>query len=113
MDDCIFCRIINGEIPSKKVYENDNVLAFWDINPAAPIHIIVISKTHIDSVACINASNSKVVSEIFEVIPTIAKENGLNNGYRVISNIGPDASQTVNHLHFHILGGKQLSQKIV
>ena len=107
--DCLFCKIVAGEIPSTKVYEDDLVLAFRDIAPMAPTHILVIPKAHIGSVAEITAENSNVVAHIFQVIPQIAKAEGLDNGYRVVSNCGADAGQTVHHLHFHILGGKQLS----
>ena len=107
--DCIFCKIIAGEIPSTKVYEDETVYAFRDINPQAPTHILVIPKAHIASVNELNAENSGVVSHIFEVIPKIAAEENLTGGYRVVSNCGPDAGQTVFHLHFHILGGKPLS----
>ena len=107
--NCLFCKIIAGEIPSTKVYEDETVLAFRDINPQAPTHILVIPKTHIDSVAEVDTDNSYVIAHIFEVIPAIAEAEGLKNGYRVISNCGPDAGQSVQHLHFHILGGKQLS----
>ena len=106
---CIFCKIAAGEIPSTKVYEDETILAFRDINPMAPTHILVIPKTHIPSVDGITAENSGVVAHIFEVIPTIAAQEGLKNGYRVVSNCGPDAGQTVPHLHFHILGGKTLT----
>lgn len=106
---CLFCKIIAGEIPSNKVYEDDLVLAFRDINPQAPVHILVIPKAHIASVAEVSPENSTVVAHIFEVIPAIAKAEGLENGYRVVSNCGPDAGQTVGHLHFHILGGKELA----
>lgn len=106
---CLFCKIIAGEIPSTKVYEDDQVLAFWDINPQAPTHILVIPKEHIGSVAEVDESNAQVVAHIFEVIPGIAAAEGLHNGYRVVSNCGPDAGQTVPHLHFHILGGKELA----
>ena len=106
---CIFCKIAAGEIPSTKVYEDETVLAFRDINPQAPTHLLVIPKEHIPSVAGINAENSGVVAHIFEVIPAIAEKEGLVNGYRVVSNCGPDAGQTVPHLHFHILGGKELA----
>ena len=108
MADCLFCKIAAEEIPSQKVYEDDTVLAFRDIHPQAPVHILVIPKEHIESAACITASNSAVVAHIFEVIPQIAAAEGLTGGYRVVSNCGPDAGQTVPHLHFHILGGKQL-----
>ena len=107
--DCLFCKIIAGDIPSTKVYEDDLVYAFRDIAPQAPTHILVIPKAHIDSVNGINAENSAVVAHIFEVIPKIAAMENLMDGYRVVSNCGPDAGQTVFHLHFHILGGKELS----
>jgi histidine triad (HIT) family protein len=107
--DCLFCTIIAGEIPSKKVYEDDNMLAFHDIAPVAPVHVLVIPKCHIGSVAEITAENSAVVAHIFEVIAGVAKAEGLENGYRVVSNCGEHAGQTVHHLHFHILGGRQLA----
>ena len=110
--DCIFCKIIAGEIPSKKAYEDDCMLAFHDINPQAPVHILVIPKEHIPSVDGITADNSAVVSKIFEAIPNIAKEAGLSCGYRVITNCGDDACQTVKHLHFHIMGGKKLPENM-
>ena len=107
--DCIFCKIAAGEIPSTKVYEDDRILAFRDIAPMAPTHILVIPKEHIPSVDGITEENAAVVAHIFSVIPKIAAEEKLENGYRVVSNCGPNAGQTVNHLHFHILGGKQLT----
>ncbi len=107
--DCIFCKIAAGEIPSTKVYEDDKVLAFKDINPLAPVHILVIPKTHIESAAEITADNSAVVAHIFEVIAKIAKEQGVDkDGFRVVSNCGENGCQSVKHLHFHILGGKKL-----
>ena len=109
MENCLFCKIVAGTIPSTKVYEDDQVLAFRDIAPMAPTHILVIPKTHIPSVDGITAENSAVVAHIFEVIPQIAAAEGLTNGYRVVSNCGDHAGQTVHHLHFHILGGKQLA----
>ena len=109
MENCLFCKIIAGDIPSTKVYEDDSVLAFRDIAPQAPTHILVIPKTHIASVAEITAENSGVVAHIFAVIAKVAAQEGLENGYRVVSNCGEHAGQTVHHLHFHILGGKQLS----
>ena len=109
MSNCLFCKIIAGDIPSTKVYEDDSVLAFRDIAPQAPTHILVIPKTHIGSVAEVSAENSAVVAHIFEVIPQIAAAEGLENGYRVVSNCGSHAGQTVPHLHFHILGGKKLA----
>lgn len=110
--DCIFCKIIAGEIPSNKVYEDDAMLAFADINPQAPVHILVIPKAHIASVDEVNADNSAVVAKIFEMIPKIANDAGLTNGYRVITNCGDDACQTVKHLHFHIIGGKKLPENM-
>ena len=110
--DCIFCKIIKGDIPSGKVYENEKVYAFKDINPQAPVHILVVPKLHIDSCDMISAENSSYVSAIFEAIPAIAKEAGLSGGYRVITNCGAHGCQSVKHLHFHILGGKQLSEKM-
>ena len=107
--DCLFCKIAAGEIPSTRVYEDETILAFRDIAPQAPTHILVIPKTHIGSVAEITGENSGVVAHIFEVIPVIAEKEGLVNGYRVVSNCGADAGQTVHHLHFHILGGKTLA----
>jgi len=109
---CIFCKIVSGEIPSKKVYEDQKILAFYDVNPQAPVHILVIPKMHIPSVDGIDEENSSVVASIFEKIPEIAKVAGLSNGYRVISNCGDDACQSVKHLHFHILGGRQLSEQM-
>ena len=108
MSDCLFCKIIGGTIPSTKVYEDETVFAFRDIAPQAPTHILVVPKAHIPSMDGITAENSAVVAHIFEVIPQIAKAEGLENGYRVVSNCGPDAGQTVFHLHFHILGGRTL-----
>ena len=109
MADCLFCKIVAGEIPSTKVYEDEQVLAFRDIAPQAPTHILVIPKAHIGSVAQITGENSGVVAHIFEVIPQIAQAEGLTGGYRVVSNCGADAGQTVHHLHFHILGGRELT----
>lgn len=107
--DCLFCKIAAGEIPSQKVYEDELVYAFRDIQPQAPVHILIVPKCHLASVNEVTPEVSHVVARIFEVIPPIAAQEGLSNGYRVISNCGPDAGQTVNHLHFHILGGKELS----
>ena len=107
--DCLFCKIIAGDIPSTKVYEDELVYAFRDINPQAPAHILVVPTTHIADCNGVTAENSAVVAHIFEVIPQIAKAEGLTGGYRVVSNCGEDAGQTVQHLHFHILGGKPLT----
>lgn len=112
MADCLFCKIIAGDIPSTKVYEDDTVLAFRDVAPMAPTHILVIPKAHIADVNGVTPDNSAVVSHIFEVIPGIARAEGLTGGYRVVSNCGSDAGQTVPHLHFHILGGRQLSLEL-
>ena len=109
MSDCLFCKIIAGTIPSTKVYEDELCYAFRDIAPQAPTHILVVPKAHIESVNGITAENSAVVAHIFQMIPAIAKAEGLEEGYRVVSNCGPNAGQTVFHLHFHILGGKALS----
>ncbi|MBR4296342.1 MAG: histidine triad nucleotide-binding protein [Clostridia bacterium] len=110
--DCLFCKIINGEIPSKKVFESEDVFAFCDIAPQSPVHILVVPKVHIESVDAIDEDNSRYVSKIFEAIPKIAQDAGLKSGYRVISNCGDDACQSVKHLHFHILGGTKLSEKM-
>ena len=107
--NCLFCKIVAGDIPSTKVYEDEKILAFRDIAPQAPTHILVIPKAHIASVAEITTENADVIAHIFTVIPQIAAAEGLANGYRVVSNCGDDAGQTVHHLHFHILGGKTLS----
>ncbi len=110
--DCLFCKIIAGEIPGKKVYEDDLVYAFYDINPQAPVHFLVVPKKHIESAGKITPENSAVVAHIFEVIAKLAAELGLENGFRVITNCGEDGAQTVKHLHFHVLGGKKLSEKM-
>ena len=105
--DCIFCKIIAGDIPSNKVYEDDQILAFRDIAPAAPVHVLFIPKAHIAGVREITADNAAVVAHIFSVIHQVAKELGITD-YRVVSNNGADAGQTVHHLHFHLLGGATL-----
>ena len=110
--DCLFCKIIAGEIPSAKVYEDEWVYAFRDINPQAPVHVLVIPKEHLCCANAINESNSAVVAKIFEAIPKIAEAEGLANGYRVITNCGEDGCQSVKHLHFHVLGGKKLSERM-
>lgn len=109
---CLFCKIAAGEIPSTKVYEDETILAFRDIAPMAPTHILVIPKIHIPSVDGVTQENSGVVAHIFATIPAIAAQEGLTNGYRVVSNCGADAGQTVPHLHFHILGGKELTTQM-
>ena len=113
MDNCLFCKIIRGEIPGAKVYEDDWVYAFRDINPQAPVHILVVPKAHIASAREISADNSLYAAKCFEAIPVIAESEGLQGGYRVISNCGADGGQTVMHLHFHLIGGVKLSEKIV
>ena len=108
MSDCLFCKIIAGDIPSNKVYEDDLCYAFYDIDPQAPTHFLVIPKAHISSVAAVNAENSAVVAHIFEVIAKVTKELGVES-YRVVSNIGEQAGQSVFHLHFHVLGGRDMT----
>ena len=105
--DCLFCKIINGEIPSNKDYEDDTVFAFRDIAPQAPTHILIIPKEHIKSAAEIDESNSAVVAHIFEVAAKIAKQEGLDDGFRIVNNCGDIAGQTVKHLHFHLMGGRE------
>lgn len=105
--DCIFCKIANSEIPSTKVYEDDTVVAFNDLEPQAPVHILIIPKSHISSADEINETNSAVVAHIFEVAAKIAKEKGLSKGYRIVNNCGDEGGQTVKHLHFHLMGGRQ------
>ena len=109
MQDCIFCKIASGEIPSTKVYEDELCVAFNDLNPMAKVHVLIIPKEHIGCVNCVNDANSAVIAHIFETIPKIAKDLGLSDGYRVVTNCGAHAGQSVFHLHFHILGGEQLS----
>ena len=110
MEDCLFCKIINGDIPSERVYEDDYVYAFKDIDPVAPVHVLIVPKEHIASANEITAENSPVVSKIFEAAAIIAKENGIDaNGYRIVNNCGELAGQTVKHLHFHLIGGRDLS----
>lgn len=112
MSNCIFCKILKGEIPSSKVYEDEMIYAFRDINPMAPVHVLVIPKLHLESADAVNAENSAYVARIFEAIPKIAEAEGLSAGYRVITNCGEDACQSVKHLHFHVLGGKKLPENM-
>ena len=107
--DCLFCKIIAGEIPSAKVYEDELVYAFKDIEPQAPIHILIVPKEHIKSAAEITAENSSVVAHIFEVAAKIAREQGLDEGFRIVNNCGDSAGQTVKHLHFHLMGGREFT----
>lgn len=104
--DCLFCKIASGEIPSNKVYEDERVLAFYDIDPKAPVHFLVIPKEHIGSAAEITAENSDIVAHVYEVIAKLAKELKLEKGFRVVTNCGEEGGQTVGHLHFHILAGR-------
>ncbi len=110
--DCLFCKIIAGEIPSAKVYEDERVYAFRDINPQAPVHVLVVPKKHVASADEITADTSADVAAIFEAIPKIAAAEGLANGYRIITNIGEDGCQSVRHMHFHVLGGKKLPENM-
>ena len=107
--DCLFCKIIAGEIPSQKVYEDDKVLAFKDIDPKAPFHVIVIPKVHIASAEDITPENSNYISAVFEAISKIAKENNLEKGFRIVNNCGEDGGQTVGHIHFHLLARRNLA----
>ena len=113
MSNCIFCKIIAGEIPSQCVYEDDFVYAFRDITPQAPVHILVVPREHVASVAELTAENSYLVAKCYEAIAKIASSEGLDDGYRVITNSGKAAGQTVFHLHFHLLGGKPMGAGLV
>ena len=109
---CVFCEIINGNIPSTKVYEDEKMLAFKDLNPVAPVHFLCVPKQHIENANAIADENSELVAHIFSKIPEIAKSQGIDS-YRIINNCGADAGQTVMHLHFHIIGGTQLGEKLI
>ena len=109
---CVFCEIINGNIPSTKVYEDDMMVAFKDLNPVAPVHILAVPKAHIESANGINTDNSKYVSHIFEKLGEIAASQGITS-YRIINNCGSDAGQTVMHLHFHLIGGTEMGEKLI
>ena len=113
LNDCLFCAILGGEIPSSKVYEDEYVLAFRDINPQAPVHVLVVPKKHISCALEIDGENSLYVAKCFEAIAKIAKAEGLEKGFRVVNNCGADGGQSVMHLHFHLLGGIKLSEKII
>jgi len=113
VEGCIFCKIIDGEIPSKKLYEDEKVLAFYDINPEAPVHFLVVPKEHIDSVNALNDNNINIVSHIFKVINKLVVELEIaDSGYRIINNCGEDGGQTVKHIHFHVIGGRSLQLKL-
>ena len=113
MSDCIFCKIIAGEIPSQRVYEDEHVLAFRDIAPQAPVHILIVPKEHIESAAELKQENSHVAAKCLEITAQLAKSEGLSGGFRVITNSGSDGGQTVFHLHFHLLGGKPLGAGLI
>lgn len=106
MSDCIFCKIVAGEIPAEKLYEDDEVLAFWDIAPQAPVHFLVIPKKHIDAPADIKEADEKLIGKLMRIGAQVAEENGTGNAYRVIFNNGAKAGQVVFHIHMHVLGGK-------
>ncbi len=108
MEDCLFCKIINGDIPSTKIFENEYVYAFADIAPQAPFHAVIVPKEHIKSADEITADNSHLIAKIFEAVAIIARDNNLENGYRVVNNCGEDGGQTVGHLHFHLLARRYL-----
>ena len=110
--DCLFCKIIAGKIPSAKVYENDYVYAFRDIQPQAPVHVLIVPKEHISSIDEVTPANSDIKRHVAEAIPEVAKALGLENGYRVITNVGEDGCQSVRHLHFHLLGGAKLPERM-
>lgn len=112
MDNCLFCRIMKGEIPSTKVFENDHVYAFRDINPQAPVHVLVIPKKHVASLDELSGLTDGETAGLFRAVSEIAAQEGLTGGYRVVSNCGPDACQSVHHLHVHILGGEPMSEKM-
>ncbi len=106
--DCIFCKIANNEIPSSKVYEDEKIVAFNDLNPKAPVHVLIIPKEHIKSADYITQENQSIIGEIFMVASEIAKKQGLKNGYRIVNNCGEEGGQTVKHLHFHLMGGRKM-----
>ncbi len=112
MDNCIFCKIVKGEIPSGKVYEDDKVYAFRDINPQAPFHVLVVPKKHVGSIAEIGSMEDQEIAACLRAVAQIASDASLSGGFRVISNCGPDACQSVPHLHFHILGGRQMADQM-
>jgi histidine triad (HIT) family protein len=107
--DCLFCRIVSGEIPSDRVHEDDDVLAFRDINPQAPTHMLVIPRRHIPDAHALTDADAPLLARLFAVMRTIADDAGLGDGYRIATNVGPDAGQSVPHLHFHLLGGRRMS----
>lgn len=113
MSDCIFCKIISGEIPSDKIYEDEKTIAFRDIHPQAPVHFLVVPKEHIQSAADITEDNSDTIAHCFEVIAKLAKQEKLIDGFRVVNNCGENAGQTVPHIHFHVLAGRVMGDQII
>ena len=109
--DCIFCKIISGEIPSNRVYEDDKVVAFYDLEPQTPVHVLIVPKVHIESVLGVDETNSAVIAHVFEVAAKLAVELGVTDGFRVVTNTGENAGQTVKHIHFHLLGGRKLGRE--
>lgn len=110
MDNCVFCKIVKGEIPSNKVYEDDKILSFKDLNPEAPVHVLIIPKKHISSLSEVNDEDAEIIAHIFKTVPKLVKELGIDEGgYRIISNCGEDGGQSVPHVHFHLLGGRSLN----
>ena len=108
MENCLFCKIVNADIPSKKILENDDILAFEDIDPKAPFHAIIIPKVHISGADKINSDNSALIGKVYEAAAQIAREKDLSGGFRIVNNCGVDAGQTVAHIHFHMLAGRNL-----
>ncbi len=109
--DCVFCKIISGDIPSNKVYEDEKVVAFYDLEPQAPVHVLIVPKVHIESVLGVDETNSAVIAHVFEVAAKLAVELGVTDGFRVVTNTGENAGQTVKHIHFHLLGGRKLGRE--
>ncbi len=108
MDNCLFCKIVSGQIPSSKAYEDEKVLAFHDIDPKAPVHILIVPKKHVASIAALEEEDFELVAHIMRVVKQIAAEQGLVSGFRIVANTGRDGGQTVDHLHLHLLGGRAL-----
>ena len=113
MEDCLFCKIAAGEIPSKKIYEDEDIIAFHDINPQAPVHFLVVPKRHVESAMEVDAENSGLIARCFEIIANKEKKEGLSDGFRVINNCGENGGQTVPHIHFHVLAGRSLGETLV
>ncbi len=109
MSDCLFCKIVEGEIPSNKVYEDDRILCFHDVDPQAPVHVLIIPKKHIPSLDDLQEKDADLISYIMLKVKDIASDLGLENGYRLVNNCGEDGLQTVKHLHFHLVGGRKLT----